>query len=386
MRKVCIIGGCGHVGIPLGLAFASKGVYVTLLDINKNMVNKINKGILPFHEEHASEILNKYISKNLIASTEMDLVANQDVVIFVTGTLVDEHHNPRINDVIEVISSYLDVIKKEQLIILRSTIYPGTTDIISKILCDHFGNTKLAFCPERILQGKGMEEIFTLPQIIAANTDTAFSEASCLFSMISPKIIRLKPKEAELVKLIANTWRYIEFATANAFYMMVESEGLDYYTVFNALRDDYPRAQHFPKAGLTAGPCLFKDTMQLSTFNKNNFFLGQAAMLINEGLPNFLVEQLEKQIGPLTDKNIGLLGMTFKANNDDTRESLSFKIKKTLEYKMAHVLVTDPYLTDTIPLHDVLKKADGIILATPHDEYKNISIHVPCIDCWDFLK
>jgi UDP-N-acetyl-D-mannosaminuronic acid dehydrogenase len=166
--------------------------------------------------------------------------------------------------------------------------------------------------------------------------------------------------------------------------MMVENDGQDFYRIYDAVKDDYPRAARFPKAGLTAGPCLFKDTMQLSAFYQNNFFLGQSAMLVNEGLPNFIVSQLEKKMGSMKDKNIALLGMTFKANNDDTRESLAFKIKKLLEFKMANVLINDPYISSTAPLDKVLETAEGIILGAPHKEYKDILPKVPFVDCWGF--
>jgi UDP-N-acetyl-D-mannosaminuronic acid dehydrogenase len=386
MKKIGIIGGCGHVGIPLGLALADRNFDVTLLDINAFAVNKINHCELPFKEEGAGEILQNHIGKNLTASTDINLIKEQEAIVFVTGTPVDEHHNPKISGVLKVIRVYLELMNKEQLVILRSTIFPGTTEVITKLLHDKFGSAKLAFCPERIVQGKGIEEIFKLPQIIAPSTEEAYNEAYSIFSKVSPKIIRLTAKEAELVKLITNTWRYLEFAAANAFYMMVEHEGVDFYTVYKALKADYPRAEHFPRAGLAAGPCLFKDTMQLSAFYQNNFFLGQSAMLVNEGLPDFLVGQLEKKMGSLVNKKIAVLGMTFKPNNDDTRESLSFKIKKLLEFKMASVLITDPYIDTSPPLSDVLKQADGVILGTPHDEYKDITLSVPFVDCWGFWK
>jgi len=386
-KNISIIGGCGHVGIPLGLALARAGFNVTLIDINKSAVDVINEGKLPFIEEGAEEILKAHIGKNLFATEDVQKVREQDVVIFVTGTPVDEHHNPEIKEVLKVIQAYLPLMNKEQLVILRSTIFPGTTELIRQLFIEHYagsGGGYIAFCPERILQGKGIEEIYKLPQIIAAEDDNTFKSASDIFSKISPKIIRLKCREAELVKLITNTWRYLEFAAANAFYMMVENDGLDFYKVYDAIIDDYPRAANFPKAGLAAGPCLFKDTMQLSAFYQNNFFLGQSAMLVNEGLPNFLVNQLEKKMGSLSGKNIALLGMTFKANNDDTRESLSFKIKKQLEFKMGHVLVHDPYFPASISLEEVLERADGIILGSPHKEYKDIRPKVPYVDCWDF--
>jgi len=386
VRNLCIIGGCGHVGIPLGLALAKVGFTVTLVDINADAVNAINGGKLPFVEEGAEELLKAHIGKNLFATVDIQKVREQEAVVFVTGTPVDEHHNPEVKEVLKVIKVYLPLMNKEQLIILRSTIFPGTTELIRHLFIDSLGGSNVAFCPERILQGKGIEEIFKLPQIVAAEDDSTFNAAAAIFSKISPKIIRLKSREAELVKLITNTWRYLEFAAANAFYMMVENDGMDFYRVYDAIKDDYPRAANFPKAGLAAGPCLFKDTMQLSAFYQNNFFLGQSAMLVNEGLPNFLVNQLEKRMGTLAEKNIALLGMTFKANNDDTRESLSFKVKKLLEFKRARVLTHDPYISSSPPLEEVMGKAEGIILGTPHKEYKDIVSKVPFVDCWDLWE
>lgn len=382
MKKICIIGGCGHVGIPLGLALAKCGFDVSLVDVNANAVAMLNACKLPFKEDNAEDILNAHMGKNLRATTDMQVVNEQDAVVFVTGTPVDEHHNPKIGDVVRIIESYLDLLNAEQLVILRSTIFPGTTAIIDELLKTRFGSSRLAFCPERIVQGKGIDEIFDLPQIVSATSEDAFKAASEIFAKIASKVIRLEPKEAELAKLMTNSWRYLEFAAANQFYMMVENEGLDFYKIFGAMTDDYPRAQHFPKPGLAAGPCLFKDTMQLSSFYQNQFFLGQSAMLVNEGLPNFLVKQLEEKMGSLKGKKIAVLGMTFKANNDDIRESLSFKVKKQLQFKMADILINDPYLSDTMPLEDVLREAEGVILATPHAEYRNLKITVPYVDCW----
>ncbi|GHT66645.1 UDP-N-acetyl-D-glucosamine dehydrogenase [Spirochaetia bacterium] len=385
MKKICIIGGCGHVGIPLGLAFASKGYFLSLLDINKKAVDSINSGNLPFVEDDAEELLQSHIGKNLIATTDENIIMEQDVVVFVTGTPVDEHLTPKISTVVSVIKNYAPRLKANQLVILRSTIFPGTTEIIDNTFEQQFGKNRpyLAFCPERILQGKGIEEIFALPQIVSAINKESEDMAAELFSNIAPKIIRLAPKEAELAKLMTNSWRYLEFAIANQFYMLVESQGLDFYRIFNAMKDDYPRAKYFAKPGLAAGPCLFKDTMQLSHFYNNYFTLGSDGMLVNEGLPNFLVEQLEKKLGTLKGKKIALLGMTFKADNDDVRESLSFKLKKLLEFKIANVAIHDPYLK-TASLNEILAGADGVMLGTPHREYKDVKPAVPSVDCWGF--
>ena len=382
MNNVCIIGGCGHVGIPLGLAFASKGKNVTLVDVNPKAVEAISAGRLPFKEEGAEVLLKSHVGKNLHATSDVSVVKKQDVVVFVTGTPVDEHLNPKIHDVVKVLDAYLPLLNKRQLVILRSTIFPGVTRIVEEKLKARLGAANLAFCPERIVQGKGIEEIFNLPQLVSGVNKKAENAAAALFASIAPKIIRIKPEEAELAKLMTNAWRYLEFAIANQFYMMVEKQGLDFYRILEAMKDDYPRAKHFARAGLAAGPCLFKDTMQLSAFHSNEFFLGHSAMLVNEGLPNFLVSQLEEKMGSLKGKKIGIMGLAFKADNDDIRESLSFKVKKLLEMKMAEVLVTDEFVPGTMPLKKFMKEADGVILGVPHSAYRKLKVKKPFVDCW----
>jgi len=382
IEKIAIVGGCGHVGIPLGLALASRGFDVTLLDINEEAVRAINACKPPFREDGAEELLKRHVGKNLSAKTSFDL-AQADAIVFVTGTPVDEHLNPKVGDVLKVVDKYLLEMRSGQLVILRSTIFPGTTRIVDEHLRRRFGSSMLAFCPERIVQGKGVEEIFNLPQIVSATSEKAEDAAAKLFEKVAPKIIRMKPEEAELAKLMTNSWRYLEFAIANQFYMMAEQRGLDFQRIFKAITDEYPRAKSFAKPGLAAGPCLFKDTMQLAAFHNNSFFLGHSAMLVNEGMPSFLVEQLERKFTDgLAGKKVAILGMTFKANNDDVRESLSFKVKKCLEMKLAIPIPSDPYLKDSAPLKEALREADAIILGTPHAEYAGLKPAKPFVDCW----
>lgn len=383
-KNIVIIGGCGRVGLPLGIALADIGFNVSLLDVNQKSIDLINNGQLPFLEhDDASHILRKVVKSNRLVATIDALVINSaSIVFFVTGTPIDEHLSPRIHDVIKVVEEYLPYLSSEQLIVLRSTVYPGVIELLDCLFEKKLGKHKLAFCPERITQGNGLNEIRQLPQIVSATTAEAEQEAIALFSQLTTKVITLKPTEAEVAKLITNSWRYIEFAIANQFYMMIESQHLDFFKIYNAVTTDYPRAKHFSTPGLTAGPCLFKDAMQLSAFYKNNFFLGHTAMLVNEGLPAFLVEQLEKKLGGLRDKKIAILGMSFKANNDDIRESLSYKLKKILETKLAIVLSTDVYNKALFSLEEALEQADGIILGVPHKEYLDLSIHKPFVDCW----
>ena len=192
---------------------------------------------------------------------------------------------------------------------------------------------------------------------------------------------------AELAKLFTNTWRYIRFATANQLFMMANDFGLDYERIRSGLTFEYPRASDLPGAGFAAGPCLLKDTMQLAAFNNNNFVLGHAAMMVNEGLPLYVVSRLEKAY-PLSTMTVGLLGMSFKAESDDIRSSLSYKLKRLLRFKSKEVLCTDPYVTvdsQLSPLEEVLERSDLLILSTPHSAYKGLRVDVPFIDIWGTL-
>jgi UDP-N-acetyl-D-mannosaminuronic acid dehydrogenase len=246
---------------------------------------------------------------------------------------------------------------------------------------------EVAFCPERIAEGKAMTELFELPQIVSARSATALERASALFGMLTSKLVPMSPEEAELAKLFTNTWRYIKFATANQLYMMANDRGLDFERIRQGLAADYPRAADIPAAGFAAGPCLFKDTMQLAAFNHNNFALGHTAMAINEGLPLYVVHRLEQRYD-LASMTVGVLGMAFKGGSDDIRSSLSYKLKRILTFKAARVLCTDPYVTtdpNLVPLEQVLAESDVLVVGCPHPEYRDITTDKPVADLWNVL-
>lgn len=386
---VCIIGGCGHVGLPLGIAFAEQNKKVALYDINKESIKKVNEAQMPFKENGAEPKLKKVIADgNLKASSDPEVIKKSKVVITVIGTPVDEHLNPRINDITKAIEQIKDYLHDDHLLIMRSTLYPGVTDKVYSYLQRQNKKTKVAFCPERIAEGHALTELYELPQIVAGCTDEATEQAAELFKSLTKKIIVTSPMEAELAKLFTNTWRYINFAISNQFYMIAEGNGLNFYKIYDAMTQDYPRLKSFAKAGLAAGPCLFKDTMQLSSFSNNNFFLGHSAMLINEGLPDFIIGKM-KEKHELEHMTIGLLGMAFKGDNDDPRESLSYKMKKKLAIESKEVLCNDPYINDAefVSLEEIREKADIIVLAAPHKIYKEENWGDKIVvDMWNFYE
>jgi len=272
--------------------------------------------------------------------------------------------------------------------VLRSTVYPGTSAKVQQWLREHGKKTSVAFCPERVAQGKSLREMAELPQIVSAFDERGLSAARELFGRMTDTLVTMEPMEAEIAKLFTNAWRYIQFATVNQFYMMAESHGLDFERILEGIRFKYPRLSGMPGPGLAAGPCLFKDTMQLAAFSQNQFFLGHAAMLVNEGLPAFLIEQLRKKT-PLAGKTVGVLGMAFKAGSDDARSSLSYKLKKLLRLEAKRVLCTDPHVADAslVPMETVLREADAVVVGTPHPQYRGLVVRdgVAVIDVWGVL-
>jgi len=247
----------------------------------------------------------------------------------------------------------------------------------------------IAYCPERIVQGYAFKELKELPQIVAGLSDEAVESASELFSVLSPKIIKTSIGEAELVKLFSNAWRYVQFAVANQFYMMSHNFGVDYDKVRKAMREGYERALSLPSAGFAAGPCLLKDTMQLVAFNSNNFTLGHAAMMVNEGIPNFIVEDLRKRYD-LSKTKVGILGMAFKADIDDVRDSLSYKLGKILRFHGAKVYYSDEYAKnpDFVSKEELINSSDVVIVGVPHSAYNELVIpkNVDVVDLWGVTK
>jgi UDP-N-acetyl-D-mannosaminuronic acid dehydrogenase len=387
-RDVVVIGGGGHVGLPLAIAFADRGARVAIYDVSESAVECVNAGKLPFDEPGAAPLLERAVaSGRLRASTDPAVVGTAEHVVVVIGTPVDEHLNPNQTAIPKALGACSPYLRGGQLLVLRSTVFPGVTALVEKMIAGLGVSIEVAFCPERIAEGKAMTELFELPQIVSARTPQGMDRAVKLFSLLTDSIVELSPEEAELAKLFTNVWRYIKFAAANQFYMMANDRGLDFERIRKGLAHDYPRAADMPGAGFAAGPCLFKDTMQLAAFNHNNFALGHTAMTINEGLPLYLVHRLEQKLD-LSTMTVGILGMAFKGESDDIRSSLSYKLKRILEFKADNVLCTDPYVTvdpRLLPQDEVIARSDLLIIATPHPQYRNLVTDKPVADIWNVL-
>ena len=384
---VCVVGGAGHVGLPLSIVFASRGLRVIIYDVNSRSLRSIGEGRMPFMEAGAEPLLKKALDQGSLALTsDPSQVAAAAVLVVVIGTPVDEFLNPSLKPILRCVDELLPYVSDDQLLILRSTVYPGVTESVAKYIASKGKRLKVSFCPERIVQGRAVEELVSLPQIVSGVTKEAEDEAAALFERIAPEVVRLPPIEAELVKLFSNAYRYVQFAVTNQFFLIARSAGADYYRILDGMKQNYPRMADVPRAGFAAGPCLFKDTMQLAAFYKNQFSIGHAAMLVNESMPMFVLDQLASQY-PLEEMTVGLLGMAFKADSDDPRSSLSYKLKKLAAFRAKEVLTTDPHVTTDpalLPLDEVVQRSDIIVLCVPHSAYNGLALSGKVVvDIWN---
>jgi UDP-N-acetyl-D-mannosaminuronic acid dehydrogenase len=379
------------VGLPLALTFADSGLRTVIYDINRKTVEMIRSGVMPFAEHGGQEMLERALKR---ATLEVDDTPGRlhecKFVVLIVGTPVDEHLNPTFTAIHKAIELCSHQLRDGQVLILRSTVFPGISKLVQKFIDDRGLDIRVAYCPERVAQGYSIKEFRELPQIISAFDRSALAEVRELFSRFTPEFVEMEVMEAELCKLMTNSWRYIQFATVNQFYMIASQHGLDFNRILHGCRHRYPRMAGMPGPGFAAGPCLVKDTMQLAAFSQNNFVLGHSAMLINEGLPGHLV-QMARQNGQLgAAMTAGILGMAFKGDSDDPRDSLSYKLRKLLMFEAKEVLCSDPYVKDAsfVSTERVLAEADVIFIGTPHKAYRGLELRAQThlVDVWNCVE
>ena len=388
-KEITIIGGAGHVGLAFALICVSNNIKVHIHDVNTKAINLIKKSILPHKEKNAEKMLKQAIKKKLFSfSDKIEKIKLNKINIICLGTPVDEFLNPKHKIIIDLFTKLNKYLINNQHVIIRSTVYPGTTDYIYNYFKKRNKKINVTFYPERFVQGLAIEEFYKFPQIIGSASKEAEKEAKKFLKKISKtEIIILKTMEAELTKLFLNSYRYVQFSIANQFYKIADSNNLDYSKIDYAMNYKYQRG-NVPSPGLTSGPCLFKDTMQLYAFAKNDFTLGMNAMTTNEGIVDYIIDKIKIDYD-LSNSVVGILGMAFKAEVDDKRSSLSYKLKKMLLMYTTKVLTTDPYVKDDseiVSLSKTLRDSDILILATPHKTYKKIKTKKKIVDIWNFFK
>ncbi len=396
-RLTIAVVGIGRVGLPLALFLADKGHSVFGIDIDQEKINLINRGTMPFLEEGGQSLLKKYLNKSLLVSTNFSNIAKSKVIILTLGTPVDENMNPSLVQIDKALAGSRPYFKNGQLLILRSTVSPGTTEYVRSYLKElgfNVGtNFFLAFCPERIAEGRSLKELAEIPQIVGGVERNSAKKATEFFKILGIEINTTDAISAELAKLFTNMYRYINFAIANEFMILAGNYHRDIYQIVDLVNKNYKRGG-LALPGLTGGPCLFKDGF---------FLVGDVPFAdlittswkINESIPIFLIKKIRERT-KLEGKKTAILGLAFKAEIDDIRESLAFKVKKALERERAKVFLHDPYVPGyKNDLDEILKDADLIFLATNHHFYKTLDIakirklvSKNCVICdvWNIFK
>ena len=341
-----------------------------------------------FMKLEQKKYLKNCLKRNLITTTnDLKTIKNSKYIIVCIGTPIDSKLKPETKAFLSFFRKLLKFLHKDQLIIIRSSVYPGVIKKIGKFYKQRQKN--IVYCPERIVQSKALIELPKLPQIVSGFDSKNINLAKKLFAKICGEIIETSVLEAELIKLFSNANRYINFSIANQLYIICNHFELDFKRVREIMRNGYERNLNLSNSGFTAGPCLLKDTMQLTSFYKKKLDLGYAAMKVNESFPDLIIKKLSK-IKNVKKKNIGLLGLAFKAETDDTRDSLSIKLLKILKKKKYKVLQSDEYYKNSknISANLLIKKSDIIILGAPHKSYSKLKISnkKQLIDIWGFFK
>lgn len=371
-RTVAVVG-VGRVGLPLALCFADAGYTVHAIDIDAERIETLRAGRMPFLEAGAEPLLARHLGTRFLPGLDSSVVAECDAIIVTLGTPVDEHMNPAYVALERVVASFLPHLRAGQLLVLRSTIAPGTTLHMKRYLERRTSLTVgrdffLTFCPERIAEGHAIEETREVPQIVGSLDEASGARAEELFAAICPRILRGEATAAELAKLFCNMYRYIDFAIANEFMVIAMQFGANIYEAVDLANRDYKRAG-IKLPGLTAGPCLYKDGFFL--VDKVPFAdLISVAWKINETVPAVLIERVKRE-RDLIGARVVILGLAFKRNIDDSRNSLSYKFKKIFEAEGADTVLHDPLLAPG-DLKRVLGEADVIIVAMNHDEYRDL--------------
>jgi UDP-N-acetyl-D-mannosaminuronic acid dehydrogenase len=384
-ESVAIIGGAGHVGLPLAISFANAGVKTQIYDVNVDGMEAVMKGKFPFKEIHGKRQLEVALrSGNLLTTSNPEKLAEPGVIITIIGTPVDNHLNPDPDAIRKSLQHLTPFLRNGQLLVLRSTIFPGVTASVERLLLESNLQIDVVTAPERIIEGFAFEELPIIPQIIGARSKEVFLRAKNFFQVIVNECLESTPEQAELAKLFSNSWRYMRFAAANELYGIALQAGQNFETIRRLMMHNYPRSLDFPKPGFAAGPCLPKDSLQLIAFSRQSSPMISVAYSINENLPNIIVNKISKEVD-LQDLTVGILGMAFKPESDDPRSSLSYKLKKLLLFQSKKVICSDPFVQDDNlkTIEEVLLESDIVVVAVDHEAYRGIQFKQQVFKVWN---
>ena len=368
--------GLGRVGLPLALSFADRGLTVVGIDNDRARLGAVREGRMPFAENGAPELIDRvHASGRLSLSESVVDAARARHIVITLGTPSFSHIEIDMRDIRSALDDLLGVLEPGQSLILRSTVAPGTTAFVAGYLSKHRGfrigeDVFVAHAPERIAAGRFLEEIDTLPCIIGGVGARSGEVVGELFKVFEAPIVQTTPVHAELAKIWTNILRYTHFALPNLLMMDCERSSANVFEVIDLINRDYPRGG-IAQPGLTAGTCLRKD-FAFSEERSAAPGMLLAVSRVNESVPLFLLEGVKRRVGPLANRKVAVLGLAFKADTDDERDSLAHKLIRLLERELADVAVHDPHVpTPTVSFAEAVDDAAAVIVATNHTEFRD---------------
>ena len=385
--------GLGRVGLPLALSFADRGLQVIGVDRDRALLEQVAGGHMPFRETGTGELLERVLpSGRLELTRHVQEAARADHLVLTLGTPAYVHIEIDVSQIRAVIDDLLPVLREGHSLVLRSTVAPGTTEWVAGYIEQRRGfrvgeELFVAHVPERIAANHFLAEIATLPCIVGGVGEGSGAKAAELFQVFGTEIVQTEPTQAELAKIWTNVLRSTQFALPNLLMMECEQYGANVFDVIELINHDYPRGG-MAVPGLTAGACLRKDfTFSEERSSAPGMLL--AVSRVHETVPLFVVKGLKSRLGgSLRDLKVAVLGLSFKRDSDDTRDSLAYKLVRMLERELAHVARHDPHVpADSEPLDAVLEGADALVVATNHSAFEGLLDRLPegtlLVDPWN---
>ncbi len=373
--EVAVVG-LGRVGLPLALSFADRGLEVVGIDNDAARLGAVAEGRMPFQETGAQELIERvHASGHLALSERVADAARARHIVITLGTPSFSHIEIDMRDIRSALDDLLGVLSPGHSLTLRSTVAPGTTEFVAGYLAKHRGfqigeEVFVAHAPERIAAGRFLEEIDTLPCIIGGVGARSGEVVAGLFGVFAAPVVQTTPVQAELAKIWTNILRYTHFALPNLLMMDCERYDANVFEVIDLINRDYPRGG-IAQPGFTAGTCLRKD-FAFSEERSPAPGMLLAVSRVNESVPLFLLEGAKRRIGSLANRRVAVLGLAFKADTDDERDSLAHKLIRLLERELADVVVHDPHVdTPTATFEEAIAAAEVVVVAANHSEFRN---------------
>jgi|TARA_Y100000768_G_scaffold228382_1_gene172415 UDP-N-acetyl-D-mannosaminuronic acid dehydrogenase len=363
--NVAVVGGAGHIGLPMSCFIQNKGIQTLIIDKNEEALKLIKQSTPPFTEKDFQSNLTNANKAGLKVSTDISEIKNYNIVIVTLGTSSKKEDK----DLFEgVISEVLSEIKDESILLLRSTVEKGMVEKLEKESNKQSKNILIAYCPERLAEGFAFEEIELLPQIVGCKNEIEFKKVKSFFDLLEIESIYVNYSEAEFIKLFLNAYRYSQFSLVNYFSNIARNNSIDFKKILDLAKKGYPRLDGIPESGFVGGPCLIKDSKTFINSYGDHDGIIEKFHITNEEFINLIVLDIsEKFVG----KKIIQLGLTFKPNSDDLRDSQSLVLNNILKKLDYEVEIVEPNLEGYKNYKDIVSFSENVLITTFHDEFKD---------------